>query len=242
MSDPLNSEPKISFPYAPPSQSLKSRYRDVFALTEEVGPGFLKRAFDVVFSIFVLLFAVPLLACVFLAYKIEGVLKREHAGPVFFFYNAISAGKPIKKHKIRIIKMACVDAKLASVHDWHAYQNEWNPGCRTIVGAFVKKYYLDELPQFFSVLMGDMSVVGPRPLAKHHFDRDMAQGNVARKLLRGGILGLGHIRKGTAEMGDPKFEYEYIEKIRQFGPFRALLLDLWVIWRGVLVVVKGGGY
>ena len=86
-----------------------------------------------------------------------------------------------------------------------------------------------------------MSIVGPRPLAIHHYQRDLAQGNVARSLLKGGILGFGHIRKGTDEMGDPKFEYEYVRQYlnrRQLGMWR---LDGWILWRGLRVVLQGKG-
>lgn len=86
-----------------------------------------------------------------------------------------------------------------------------------------------------------MSIVGPRPLAVHHYERDLAQGNVTRKLIRGGILGLGHIRKGTDEMGDPKFEYEYIDKTMNLNSMKVLRLDLWIIYRGLRVVIKGKG-
>ena len=60
------------------------------------------------------------------------------------------------------------------------------------------------------MLKGDMSIVGPRPIAILHYERDKAQGNVTRSLLKGGLLGLGHINKGTSEMGKP--EYEYVDQ------------------------------
>ena len=86
-----------------------------------------------------------------------------------------------------------------------------------------------------------MSIVGPRPLATHHYERDLAQGNVARKLLRGGILGFGHIRKGTSEMGDPRFEYEYVHEYLTRPPIGILALDAWVLWKGLKVVAEGKG-
>jgi lipopolysaccharide/colanic/teichoic acid biosynthesis glycosyltransferase len=92
------------------------------------------------------------------------------------------------------------------------------------------------------VLKGDMSIVGPRPLAVLHYERDRAQGNVTRFLIRGGLLGLGHINKGTAEMGNPSYEYEYVDKYMKLSSINMLMLDLWVIWKGALLIVKGGGH
>ena len=161
---------------------------------------------------------------------------------MFFSYNAVSQGKVFPKYKIRLIKTQYIEPEGAKRGDWIAYAAEWNDESRTFVGAFVKKFYLDEIPQFWNVLRGDMSIVGPRPLAVIHYERDLAQGNVTRKLLKGGLLGLGHIMKGKPEFGNPIYEYEYIDQYINRSELGLLWLDLTIIWRGILLILKGGGH
>jgi lipopolysaccharide/colanic/teichoic acid biosynthesis glycosyltransferase len=235
-------EPKEAFPYKPPTDEIRARYAEVFARGEPLPPRFFKVAFDKLVALGMLALSVPVLVALKGAYLVEGWLIPENAGPMFFYYNAVSAGRVIPKYKIRLIKTKYIDPEGARRHDWLAYSAEWSAESRTWVGRFVKKFYLDELPQFYSVLKGDMSIVGPRPLSVLHYERDRAQGNVTRFLLRGGLLGLGHIRKGTAEMGNPIYEYEYVDEYLKRSSFGLLMLDLWIIWRGIQVIVKGGGH
>ncbi|OQW33590.1 MAG: hypothetical protein A4E19_04180 [Nitrospira sp. SG-bin1] len=235
-------EPKEAFPYQPPTDGIRQKYRHLFEMTEPLSPRFIKVAFDRVVAAIMVLVSAPILLLLKIAYVIEGWLIPENAGPMFFYYNAVSAGQIIPKYKLRLIKVKYIDPEGAKRHDWLAYSAEWTPDSRTYVGRFVKKFYLDELPQFYSVLIGDMSIVGPRPLSVLHYERDRAQGNITRFLLRGGMLGLGHVNKGTPEMGKPIYEYEYVDQYMSRSSLGLLMLDLWIIWRGILVIVKGGGH
>ena len=235
-------EPSEAFPYKPPSDEIKKKYSHIFKITSPLKERYLKLFFDKIIAIFFLMFSLPVLVLLKIAYVIEGLIIKENSGHMFFYYWAISKGKKIKKWKIRLIKESYIDPIGAKNHEWIAFSAEWTPESRTYVGAFVKKWYLDEIPQFWSVLIGDMSIVGPRPLSELHFNRDKNQGNISRSLLKGGMLGLGHINKGTDKMGDATFEYEYIDEYIKRSPLKLLLLDVWIIWKGILLIFKGGGH
>lgn len=235
------SEPKEAFPYKAPSKEIKERYQAIFALKQPLTDRLPKLVFDKVVAALLLLAASPILLILKLAYLIEGLIIPENKGPMFFSYNAVSAGKIFPKYKIRLIKTSYIDQEGAARGDWIAYSAEWSPESRTHVGGFVKKFYLDELPQFYNILRGDMSLVGPRPLSVLHYERDLAQGNVTRFLIKGGLLGLGHINKGTTEMGNPVYEYEYIDKYIHLSPLGLLWFDLSILGKGVKVILKGKG-
>ena len=240
--DVSQNEPKEAFPYRPPTEAIKHKYRELFEIKEPLHTPLPKLLFDKVVASVILLLCLPIIAALFIFNRVEGALVRENRGPLFFYYKAVSRGKVFKKWKIRIIKEKFIDDNLKKKGDWHAFKNEWIPEARTVMGAIVKKFYLDEIPQFYNVLLGDMSIVGPRPLAVHHYTRDLEQGNVPRSLVRGGLLGYGHVRKGTSEFGDPKYEYEYVYRHLHYPWYRILGLDLYIIWRGLTVIVRGGGH
>lgn len=238
----LSSEPSKAFPYKKPSKRIRQKYSYIFNEQFIIQKKYYKLIFDKIIAVLLLIITLPIIIFLKLAFIIEGLVVPENKGPMFFSYNAVSQGKIFPKYKIRLIKTKYIDPEGAKLGDWIAYSAEWNEDSRTIVGAFVKKFYLDEIPQLWNVLRGDMSIVGPRPLAVIHYERDLAQGNVSRKLLKGGLLGLGHIMKGKPEFGNSIYEYLYIDQYIKRSELELLWLDLTIIWRGILLILKGGGH
>lgn len=238
----MSIEPNKVFPYKPPNRFIKRKYSYMFKIKKKLKQKVLKVIFDKLVSFLILIIITPLIILLKFAYVVEGIIFPENKGPMFFSYNAVSAGKIFSKYKIRIIKTKFINHTSAAKGEWSAYSAEWNPESRTFIGSFVKKFYLDELPQFYNVFIGDMSIVGPRPLAVIHYKKDLAQGNICRKLVKGGLLGLGHIMKGNPEFGNPIYEYDYIDQYIKRSELGFLLLDLTIIWRGILLILKGGGH
>ena len=235
-------EPQEAFPYSAPTEKIRLKYKHIFDMKGPLRSRLSKILFDKVFGGILFAFSIPILLVLRILYMFEGLIIPENKGPMLFYYWGVSKGKKIKKWKLRLIKTKFIEPEGVAKHDWIAFSAEWTEDSRTYVGAFAKKWYLDELPQFWSVLIGDMSIVGPRPLSVLHYERDKAQGNVTRSLLKGGLLGLGHINKGTEEMGNSVYEYEYIDEYTNKSSFELLRLDLWIIWKGIILILKGGGH
>lgn len=230
-----------AFPYKAPTDEMKVKYKEFYALDFKRKVRVTKRCVDIIISGCVLPIIAVIMLILKISYVVESIFKPWNAGPLFYYYWSMSAGKKIKKLKIRQIKLMYIDPKGPDEHLWEYYRAEWNENSRTLVGAFVKKYYLDELPQFWSVFKGDMSLVGPRPLSIMHYCADLEQGNITRKLLTGGLLGFGHIRKGTSEFGDPTFEFEYCNTYYNGSTWELLKLDFWIIYQGIKLMTKGEG-
>lgn len=155
-------------------------------------------------------------------------------GPVFYRQERLGLnGKPFHLVKFRSM---WVDAE----HNGPQLSQDSDPRC-TPWGATMRKYRLDELPNFWNVLKGDMSLVGPRPERQFFIDQIVQRAPHYRHLLkvRPGITSWGQVKYGYASNVDEmlqrlRFDILYIENM-------SLLLDLKIIFYTVLVLVQGKG-
>lgn len=142
---------------------------------------FFKRVFDIVFSLFIIIITSPVLLLVALGVKLSS------PGPVLFKQQRVGKEKKLfTMYKFRSMKV--------NVDSDTAWSKDKDPR-RTRFGSFIRKTSLDELPQFFNVLKGDMSVIGPRPEIPHYVEqfRETIPKYMLKHLVRPGITGWAQI-------------------------------------------------
>jgi exopolysaccharide biosynthesis polyprenyl glycosylphosphotransferase len=193
----------------------------------------LKHALDMVFSSMVLIALAPLLAAIAIAVKLDS------RGPVFYCADRIGKkGRVFRCVKFRTM-VGDAEKRLSDV----MYMNEREGALfkishdprTTRLGRFLRKYSLDELPQFFNVLHGDMSVVGPRPpLADEVREYDLS--HLRRLDVTPGITGLWQVQGRK----DPSFN-SYISLDVTYIENWSIWLDIQIILRTIGVVLAGTG-
>ncbi len=188
---------------------------------------FYKRTFDIVFSSCALIGLSPILLGIAVAIKLNS------KGPVLFRQDRYGLdGKRIGVYKFR--SMSVMD------NDSVVKQATKNDSRITKVGGFLRKTSLDELPQFFNVLMGDMSVVGPRPHAVAHNEeyRKRVDYYMLRHKVRPGITGWAQINgwrgeTDTLEKMEKRVEYD-LDYIRHWTIWFDIKIIFWTLFKGFM--------
>lgn len=189
--------------------------------------GMLKRISDIVLSLLILALISPVLLI------IAAAIKLTSPGPVLFKQRRYGLnGEDILVSKFRSMSV-CEDGDTIQ-------QAQKNDSRVTPVGAFLRKTSLDELPQFFNVLRGDMSIVGPRPHAVAHNElyRKLIKGYMVRHKVKPGITGWAQVNgwrgeTDTLEKMKSRIDYD-LAYLRNWS----LRLDLYIIFKTILVVLK----
>lgn len=189
----------------------------------------IKRAFDIVASALGLILLSPLFALIALQVKLSS------RGPVFYSQERIGLyGLPFRIYKFRTMIDHAEEAGLPQLtHD--------NDPRITKVGHWLRKYRLDELPQLWNILCGDMSIVGPRPERPFFIEQIMKEAPYYCLLykVRPGLTSWGPIRVGYTDTTEKMIErlncdIVYVENM-------SLLLDLKILFFTTGVIIKGKG-
>lgn len=189
---------------------------------------FSKRLFDVLFSLFFILFVFSWL------YPILAILiKLESKGPVFFIQTRTGRNNThFKCYKFRSMRVNTDADKIQATRDDRRI---------TRVGAFMRKTSLDELPQFFNVLIGNMSIVGPRPHMLSHTEEysQLTEKFKARHILRPGITGWAQIRGLRGEVKTAEAMIKRVDADVWYLKNWSFLLDLKIIFLTFWITLKG---
>lgn len=193
-----------------------------------------KRAFDIFFSLTVLLLlAFPLLIIAFL-------IKITTKGPVLYNWNVVGKdGVFFKSYKFRTMVFNADKLKesLSKENEMSGpfFKMENDPRI-TKFGKILRKYSLDELPQFISVLSGKMSVVGPRPPLQTEYI-NFSSFQKQKLTVKPGITCLWQV-EGRNDINDAN---EWIKKDLEYISKRSLAFDFYIILKTISTVFKGTG-
>jgi Undecaprenyl-phosphate glucose phosphotransferase len=150
---------------------------------DSIGNRIVKRTFDIAVSLFAILVFLPVYIVVALGVKLTS------SGPILYKQERISSGnKPFMMLKFRSM---CVQKKAEEKTQWTTQ----NDARVTKFGALIRKTSLDELPQFFNVLKGNMSIVGPRPERPYWVEKfkDEVPNYMLRHYIKTGITGWAQV-------------------------------------------------
>ena len=193
-----------------------------------------KRALDLLLVLLVLPVVVPLVLVTALALAVAGRLWPEEAGPVFFIQERVGfRGRPFRMVKFRTMRVGSDrNGPMYAVNNDHRI---------TRLGRWLRKFRLDELPQLWNVLRGEMSLVGPRPepIQSAAAFAERIPHYELRTRVPPGVTGWAQVQQGYAA-GDEETRVKLAHDL-YYIQHASLLFDLYVLVRTVTTVVFGRG-
>lgn len=180
----------------------------------------LKRAEDLILASIIGLLILPLCLAIALA------IKCTSPGPVLFKqYRTGDRGKSVKVYKFRSMEIHEEGGNVIT----QATQNDPRV---TRLGAFLRRTSLDELPQFYNVIQGRMSIVGPRPhaLAHNEYYKDLVESYMRRHKVKPGIT-------GWAQVNGLRGETDTLQKMQRRVEYDLWYIDNWSLWLDLKIIV-----
>jgi lipopolysaccharide/colanic/teichoic acid biosynthesis glycosyltransferase len=193
----------------------------------------LKKIFDKVFSGGLIILISPILIIITIAMLIEFSFSKKTRGSIFYKEKRFSLEKEFRLYKFRTVLESSIKGPNLGI----AEKDEKN---KTLVGSFLKKFYLDELPQIFNVFRGEMSIVGTRPWDTETHKKALKKGEINKIMVKPGITGLVGSYKGSDNFNH-NLDYVYIHKYKSLSEINLLLYDCSILARSFIVLLKGEG-
>ena len=171
-----------------------------------------------------------------MAALVDIVVVRADRGPLLYREPRISRGRTFDLLKFRTLRAAVL-----ATAGGHAGPLERDSSNLTWAGRrLLKPWYLDEFPQLFNVLRGDISLVGPRPWPPQLVERQVAEGQEYRNLIVAGLTGSAQVTKGLGR-SYTDLDLLYVEKRRTLGGWSLVRYDLGILRQTVAVIARGEG-
>ena len=199
-----------------------------------------ERVLDKALSAALLLLASPLLAAVLVAMALEMLTDTSARGPWLYRERRMTQGREFDLLKFRVLRRDAVE----KAHDeGQSRTHEADPANLTWTGrSLLKPWYLDELPQLFNILRGDMSLVGPRPWPLAMVQEQVTAGDDYRMRMMSGWTGPGQVQKGRPDPAeDADLDLAYADACRTWSAWRLVRYDLGILWQTFGTLRRGEG-
>jgi lipopolysaccharide/colanic/teichoic acid biosynthesis glycosyltransferase len=199
-----------------------------------------KRVLDVTIALPLLVALSPVFTFLFVAMGIDMLRCSRDRGPWLYREERISRGRVFELLKFRTLRRAALAGMDPASHARMLEADETN---LTWAGRrLLKPWYLDELPQLWNVLRGDMSLVGPRPWPLPMVANQLAQGLTYRNEFVAGWTGPVQVEKGITEPADyQQLDLAYVRACREDRAATIVRRDLRLLWRTMRVLARGEG-
>jgi len=201
---------------------------------------FSKRVFDIIMAGFLLLLFSPFILFIIIWIIIEQIFVKDSRGPFLYSEKRVSQGRIFKFYKWRIFKVKALTAAAQNGQVIHTVEVQKNPENLTYYGRFLKKIYMDELPQLWNVLKGDMTLVGPRPTNLENSKNFKNSGDYTREIIVCGLTGPYQSQKGHTDQ-QFQLDKEYIEFVKTNPGWKVVLKDFTIILKTVKIVLEARG-
>jgi lipopolysaccharide/colanic/teichoic acid biosynthesis glycosyltransferase len=195
-----------------------------------------KRAFDVVIAGALLILLSPLELLALAAMTVDMAVEPRDRGSFLYREPRVSRGETFDLLKLRTLR-----AEVLAHAAGHARLLELDAGNLTWAGRrILKPWYLDELPQLWNVVRGDISLVGPRPWPPALVERQVAEGHDYRTRVTAGLTGPAQVSKGSGR-AYLELDLGYVEALERLTGRQIVRRDLQILRRTIGVLARGEG-